>query len=386
MAQQSNLEPSDSLKTLYLMTFGVMRLRLVKAILIIIFIFHSTIGVIQIIELLVTFDGNQLLQYGPFFLVSCSCLVTISSVFTAEKILTKLFIKLAVVRFWTLTRFPPEISKKIAFESKIVTGASIIALTVMFLFSTVNVPFFGDKNVIYGIMLIQKSFGRTAKLFCFLYYGTLPILAYVAFISGGVLIYTLMHLRFYIFVINHYLERIVLQYDLVISDSHKLRDEEYQKSIYDQLKICIGRHQFFKKIEKKLNAKLLPYLLLLLYLGTAAVLSMLFNILVDASKFGYFVAIGGMVVSVIVPLLLVHVGQCLKDEYEKMFANTLKFPWIVWNSRNRKILFIFILNLQKSLCIGQPGLVLCEYSFIPSVLSFVWTFSTFIVQVASKSR
>jgi hypothetical protein len=172
-------------------------------------------------------------------------LATVSSVLSAEKLLSKLFVKLAISRFRSRSRFPPEITDKILAESRRVTVWSIVVLGVLLTFSTINVPLFGDKNI-YGVMLFRRSFGNVANFFCFVYYMTIPVLAYVVFINAGVIIYTLMHLRFYIFSINNHLERMSLNYDIIVDDYAKLKDEKYQKKVFEELKICIMRHQAIK--------------------------------------------------------------------------------------------------------------------------------------------
>jgi hypothetical protein len=166
-------------------------------------------------------------------------------VLSAEKLLSKLFVKLAISRFRSRSRFPPEITDKILAESRRVTVWSIVVLGVLLTFSTINVPLFGDKNI-YGVMLFRRSFGNVANFFCFVYYMTIPVLAYVVFINAGVIIYTLMHLRFYIFSINNHLERMSLNYDIIVDDYAKLKDEKYQKKVFEDLKICIMRHQSIK--------------------------------------------------------------------------------------------------------------------------------------------
>ncbi|XP_063914610.1 uncharacterized protein LOC135131026 isoform X2 [Zophobas morio] len=306
--------PKDTLKTLYLMTFGVMRLRFVKFVLISIFLFHSSIGVVQVIDLLSTFDGKQLLQYGPCFLISCSCLVNIATVLSTQELLSKLFIKLAMSRFRTLERLPLQITRRILFESKMVTLAEIGTLSVLLIYSASYFRLFGNEKFVYGVVLFKRTFTKMADYFCLVYFSTLPILAYVAFINGGVIIYTLMHLRFYMFLINGHLEQIFVDYDLIIDDYAKLKDQNYQEEVFEQLKNCIERHQPIKLIEKKLNAKLLPSLVLLLYLSVAAVISMLFNVLIDHSTFEFFLAVCSMIVSTITPMLVVHIGQIVKNE------------------------------------------------------------------------
>ena len=174
------------------------------------------------------------------------CLVNIATVLSTQELLSKLFIKLAMSRFRTLERLPLQITRRILFESKMVTLAEIGTLSVLLIYSASYFRLFGNEKFVYGVVLFKRTFTKMADYFCLVYFSTLPILAYVAFINGGVIIYTLMHLRFYMFLINGHLEQIFVDYDLIIDDYAKLKDQNYQEEVFEQLKNCIERHQPIK--------------------------------------------------------------------------------------------------------------------------------------------
>jgi hypothetical protein len=66
----------DPLRLLYYLTFGLIRIQLFRIVLVLASIIHSSVNLLQIVDLLVTFDSNSLIEYGPHLMISSNVSVT----------------------------------------------------------------------------------------------------------------------------------------------------------------------------------------------------------------------------------------------------------------------------------------------------------------------
>jgi hypothetical protein len=66
----------EPLKLLYHLTFGLIRIQLFRIALVLASIIHGSVNLLQIVDLLVTFDSNSLIQYGPHLMISSNVSVT----------------------------------------------------------------------------------------------------------------------------------------------------------------------------------------------------------------------------------------------------------------------------------------------------------------------
>jgi hypothetical protein len=66
----------DPLRLLYYLTFGLIRIQLFRIVLVLVSIIHSSVNLLQIVDLLVTFDSNSLIEYGPHLMISSNVSVT----------------------------------------------------------------------------------------------------------------------------------------------------------------------------------------------------------------------------------------------------------------------------------------------------------------------
>jgi hypothetical protein len=60
---------------------------------------------------------------------------------------------------------------------------------------------------------------------------------------------------------------------------------------------------------------------------------------------------------------------------EDVYDNALNSSWTGWNLKNRKILLIFLNNLQKPVFVGVPELLTIDYQFFGKVKVYDEIFS-----------
>ncbi|RZC34897.1 hypothetical protein BDFB_012328 [Asbolus verrucosus] len=228
------------------MTFGFVRNKVIQFVLLLTTIFHGSILLIQMVDLLRTFDGNIMALYGASFFLMCNCLIWHITAYKVEKFLTHLFIEHEFSRFWTLGG-NGEVIKKVIIESKKINIISVATVTILVFSSAYWAAFTDENDIFYGIMLFKKiTTGKMSNFLCFMYYSSLPLLSHMGFVNGGFIIYVAVHLKFKVYVINDCLERMLLHNNNIKAETALLKNRIYQKTVFQQLKICVTYHRLIK--------------------------------------------------------------------------------------------------------------------------------------------
>mgnify|MGYP005985636371 FL=1 len=158
--------------------------------------------------------------------------------FAFEKTFTKILSEIASQKNWD-DMFTTEINSRINTESKRITFWEIWTLTSFLVFSIESWPVLNlSGNIIGGFGLLENILGPVSKIVISAIYLTFPVVGYTGFIGGGLIIYTIYIIKFYVYCISHRLkelsEKNLCEYD---------DKDEYQIEIFTNQKTCIQCHQ-----------------------------------------------------------------------------------------------------------------------------------------------
>jgi hypothetical protein len=166
--------------------------------------------------------------------------------FVVECTVSKIYLdsSFGVVRNWN--DVDPILTAKILTESKVVTVSQLFVLINLLIFSVSFWPIFiTDENLLYAVKIFRDRFDTfTANFFCLLYYSTFPLLGYVGFVNGGFAVHTISHNKYSVYIINDNLKTMSKTVPL---EECPLSCESYQNAVFNQLKVCIQRHQAIKE-------------------------------------------------------------------------------------------------------------------------------------------
>ena len=138
--------------------------------------------------------------------------------------------------------FSTEINSKITTESKIITFCVMWTITSSLMFSIECWPVFNlSGNIFVGFGLLENIFGPVSNVVSSVIYLTFPVIGYTGFIGGGLIIYMIYIIKFYVYCISHRLkelsEKNVCEYD---------DKDEFQMEVFSDLKTCIQCHQLIQ--------------------------------------------------------------------------------------------------------------------------------------------
>ncbi|RZC39923.1 7tm 6 domain containing protein, partial [Asbolus verrucosus] len=313
-------------------------------------IFHSIVSFVQIFDLLLTFNGQLMIKYGPYFFMSLlvisliCCFMVMKTCFKglaaiAVALLTAEKLKVISQKNFQQLQFSksPTVEKKILYESKKLTYFAIVNLI---LFSTTLIFYFPsplvdlEEDFYYSVVLFRKKFSSTlSRLLTSIYYVTFPNLFFITTGNCFCVCYMIMYERFQVYIINDLLKNISSDY------AEDTSDESYQNKIRQNLTVCIKRHQLLTNI-------------------------MYNNLIAQVGQNNEFLRSSlTSLTAIINTSLFVYNGQSLIDETMEMMENISKCPWTTWDVKNQKTLLYFMTNAQKPLTLGATGVFICEYPF-----------------------
>ena len=140
--------------------------------------------------------------------------------------------------------FGYRVQNKIKTVYRIITVYTILAFGLYLMYAVECSPvsnFMNGLTITYGYDFIHKHFGAFSALAEWLYYKALFVFAYHSFIAGNLLVYMVLHLKFYTFYINERLETLSSK-----SSPEFQNQQKYQSWVFEELKSCIKCHQFVR--------------------------------------------------------------------------------------------------------------------------------------------
>ncbi|XP_044261746.1 uncharacterized protein LOC123009467 [Tribolium madens] len=176
-----------------------------------------------------------------------------------------------------------------------------------------------------------------------------------------------------------------------MDDVIKFHDGRYQKKIYTSLYLCMSRHvalkQWISKILQIVRRAVPIYFCLAIVCLVTVIFVILINNVENSSTSGNLLKIrlllGGMCGAVVL-YTFCEAGQLLSHDMSQVFDILLTSSWYNWDSKNRKMLMMFLLHSLKAETFSWGGFTL-DYRFGTSVAktTLSWAFVLYNLRKSS---
>ncbi|EEZ99426.1 odorant receptor 322 [Tribolium castaneum] len=255
----------------------------------------------------------------------------------------------------------------------------LVLITLAFIGATSGLPWFGDDYDFYIPIKLIVDYCDQWKLFFSIFF-------YLSFYHIGVtvlscffsLMFLVLHLQNQFYLLKTRLQTFAT--DSGTSDvflSMKVKDEEYNRSVTQEIVFCIRHHQSVLMYCDRLNDLLyLPifyFTLSFIVTGVSVILFPKYDL--QALIRSLFVIVLGMCMT----LLFCSLGQLIENESENVLYSLIEAPWYLWNTTNRRLYYLFLLKAQDTVNLSSSGLITINFQLILTLYRGIYSALTFFL-------
>jgi hypothetical protein len=248
----------DSLWIIRIMAIDILKLKFTKILLSVTLIFQFVLTAIEFYFFVCIFSFTDIVKYSPLFFGMIYVILYHHYLQNRKCFLFQAMLNIAAVllcgeialsaltdfKLWALDSAGYEILTEITTESMLysyfIIGNTILSLIPLILF-VVPVP--NDEDVFFPLYIFDRWFPDYTVVLNLIYRSTFVILAYAMINGLNILVYTIEHIKFQVYLLVKHIDHIttVVEYTNC-DDGFLLRNQHYQTEVEHRIKFCIKRH------------------------------------------------------------------------------------------------------------------------------------------------
>ncbi|XP_044268544.1 uncharacterized protein LOC123013813 isoform X2 [Tribolium madens] len=373
------LMKDDYFKILKFMASGVFQSKVVKSILICVFLTHTVISLLTIYYVLYVIETKLFINYASVFFAEFYPMLAIVTLIFKSKMMENLKNE---IKMWSIDNASEDLQSEIKLKIKITTRFviinSLIAVIAGFLYVQ---QLSDDVNLFFAYRFIRDNFPHHNKTLEFLYRMTYPIISYLMTVHAYQCIYFTQHVNYQLKMFKEVITELTKCETFSSFENRLIFDKKYQTEIERKLKFCIRRSQEFINIyltkNKEIGSLIAGFAICGLFLGIGITLYL------STGKFTseYYLRMSVTSIAGIVTFsTLIWSGQTVETMISDLVMTFNKISWYNFNQSNKKLYLIFLINMMRDRKIKftenysinyQLGLAIVRgiYSFVSVVAS-----------------
>ncbi|KAJ3662044.1 hypothetical protein Zmor_006411 [Zophobas morio] len=367
--QEKNLMKDDILTGLSRWCCDIFENRIVKIILFVIFVIHSSLALIQIYFIIYVFNSKEFASYGPFFF---GIFLSLGSM---RLILFKSHIYNQIGADFDLWEIDEENADSVIKETKLITvivqAALVLTIVVGFAFV---LPTSSDYDRFFAVRLICDYCPNYSQILYYLYKLTIPVVGYAMAVPPVMFTYYAQHICYQLMMLSKHIRFSSDPVQRREDDLEKLiYDENYQKEFHRRIVFCIRREIVFTEMIVKKNDEL-SYLIGFFFITSCALgisiilFVMMFSDMIFKEKLMLVRITCLSVLACFFFSIGILSGQAAEDETNQIVENVCAIEWYFLNRSNARTYMIFLsynmkmrrfeflntsVNLQLGVAIGR---------------------------------
>ncbi|EFA01389.1 odorant receptor 174 [Tribolium castaneum] len=298
-----------------------------------------------------------------------------------EKPIKQLFEERETI-FWKIDSDQKAKTQIIKFAAKITRIYKFFFVWVVVLV-IVMLPFWGEIDKSFLIIRVQETlFGKWSIIFYCIYVSTFPFLIYSSVRLPMITFYLILQAHLQILILNQKIVQIPQNDNLDL-------DAGLQKKIYTSLKLCMSRHVSLKRWMSEILQivrRAIPIFFCLSIICSVTVIFFILNYL-ENSNTSNLLKIRLVLVGICVAVVLYtysEAGQLLSDDTSQVFDTLATCSWYEWDTKNRKMLLMFLLHSLKPIKFYWGGFAL-DYRFGGSVVRTTFSYALVLYNLRKSS-
>ncbi|KAJ3615771.1 hypothetical protein Zmor_012310 [Zophobas morio] len=275
-------------------------------------------------------------------------------------------------KLWSIHSVDPRVSKKIQYKSRKFNYLFTYALLVLTgSIGVVSLSVWGSEDELYlSVLTFKDLFGSWSSVIKHFYFCTFSFAAYSIFRLPFLMLYVFLQLEIQFYLVNKHI--LAISIDDNVENVHKW---VIQKDIQRKIIFCVKQHSVLKRFVIQLFEIIKRPMPIFLFLGGLSSISLMVFILLHLESLNAISTVRLFLV-VCVNIMTVwtfcEAGQRIIDESGATFDSLVKCPWYSWNTKNRRLLVMFMVNSRVPVSFYLAGITL-DYTLTVNIYRISFT-------------
>ncbi|XP_063900373.1 uncharacterized protein LOC135119927 isoform X1 [Zophobas morio] len=298
---------------------------------------------------------TDMLKYSSTWIIMTFVLTSMILSIVLDKRINKVY-EAMESKLWSIHSVNAHVSKKIKNKSKKFNYLFTYTLLVVAgALGVVHLAIWGSLDDMYlSVLTFKAFFGSWSTVIEHFYFCTFLFAAYSSIRLPFLLLYSLLHLEIQFFLLNGHI--LCISRNVKVENMH---DWVIQKDIERKIIFCIKQHIALRRIIIQLFDIIkitMPIFLFLACLGCVALMVLILVHLQSLHAISLVRLFFIVCANLLITWTVCEAGQRIIDETGATFDSLVKCPWYSWNTKNRRLLVIFMLNSRKPVSFYLAGI------------------------------